>query len=204
MNTSFNTGSYSENFKVAVRIRPPVDREIDPSAGFFSVVKVLDDTSLTIIEYMGVAENDEEREESLKDNPSLANYHNFTFDYVYDQNSTQEEVYEHSGKSAVLSVLEGYNATLLAYGQTGTGKTFTMEGFKYNNLDPQRGMIPRAVEEIFHYIESADSTDSKFMVRVSYVQIYNEIISDLLKSERTALQIREEKKKGVFVEGLSE
>ena len=153
---------------------------------------------------MGVGDNDEEREESLKENPSLANYHNFTFDYVYDQNSTQEEVYEHSGKPAVLSILEGYNATLIAYGQTGTGKTFTMEGFKYNTSDPQRGMIPRAVEEIFHYIESADSSDSKFMVRVSYVQIYNENISDLLKTDRVSLQIREEKKKGVFVEGLSE
>lgn len=204
MNTSFNTGSYSENFKVAVRVRPPVERELDSEDNFFSVIRVLDDTSLTIIEYMGVADTDAEREESLKENPSIANYHNFTFDYVYDQNSTQEEVYEHSGKPAVLSVLEGYNATLLAYGQTGTGKTYTMEGFKYDDNDPQRGMIPRAVEEIFHHIESADSSDSKFMVRVSYVQIYNEMISDLLKADRSSLQIREEKKKGVFVEGLSE
>ena len=203
MNTSYIAAS-SDNFKVAVRVRPPVDRELDSDNNFFSVIRVLDDSALTIIEYMGVADTDLEREESLKENPSLANYHNFTFDYVYDQNSTQEEVYEHSGKPAVLSVLEGYNATLLAYGQTGTGKTYTMEGFKYDNTDPQRGMIPRAVEEIFSYIESADSSDSKFMVRVSYVQIYNEIISDLLKADRTALQIREEKKKGVFVEGLSE
>jgi Kinesin motor domain len=204
MNSSFNLNSYSENFKVAVRVRPPVDREIDPVNGFFSIVRVVDDSSLSIIEYMGVADNDQDREASLEENPSLANYHNFTFDYVYDQNSTQEEVYEHSGKPAVLSVLEGYNATLLAYGQTGTGKTYTMEGFKYDTNDPHRGMIPRAIEEIFHYIESSDSSDSKFMVRVSYVQIYNEIISDLLKFDRTSLIIREEKKKGVFVEGLSE
>ena len=128
MNSSINAGSYSENFKVAVRVRPPLDREIDPTNGFFSTVRVIDDTSLTIIEYMGIADNDLDREESLKENPSLANYHNFTFDYVYDQNSTQDEVYEHSGKPAVLSVLEGYNATLLAYGQSGTGKTFTMVG----------------------------------------------------------------------------
>jgi len=51
-----------------------------------------------------------------------------------------------------MSVLEGYNATILAYGQTGTGKTYTMEGFKYQQNDPSRGIIPRAMEEIFRYI----------------------------------------------------
>ena len=204
MNTPTSPIPYSDNFKVAVRARPPVDREIDSENVFFSVVRVLDDSSLTIIEYMGVADNDKDRIYSLRENPSLASYHSFTFDYVYDQNSTQEEVYIHSGKPAVLSVLEGYNATLLAYGQTGTGKTYTMEGLKFDLSDDQRGMIPRSVEEIFSHIESSNSSNMKFMVRVSYVQIYNEVISDLLKSDRTSLHIREEKKKGVFVEGLSE
>ena len=204
MNSSFNNGSLSENFKVAVRVRPPVEREVDADCGFFSVVRVQEQKALTIVEYMGIAENDYEREENLKENPALANYHSFTFDYVYDQDSSQEMVYENSGRSAVLSVLEGYNATLIAYGQTGTGKTFTMEGFHFDLADPLRGMIPRSVEEIFEYIESSDSSDHKFLVRVSYVQIYNEVISDLLKSDRVSLQIREEKKKGVFVEGLSE
>ena len=204
MNSSFNNGTLSENFKVAVRVRPPVEREIDSGYGFFSVVRVDDHNSITIIEYMGIAENDEEREENLKENPLLANYHSFTFDFVYDQDASQELVYNNSGQSAVLSVLEGYNATLLAYGQTGTGKTFTMEGFHFDLTDPLRGMIPRAVEEIFEHIQSAEYSNSKFMVRVSYVQIYNENISDLLKTDRVSLQIREEKKKGVFVEGLSE
>lgn len=204
MNSSFNNGTLSENFKVAVRVRPPVEREIDSDYGFFSVVRVADHNSITIIEYMGIAENDYEREENLKENPLLANYHSFTFDFVYDQDASQELVYNNSGQSAVLSVLEGYNATLLAYGQTGTGKTFTMEGFHFDLTDPLRGMIPRAVEEIFEHIHSAEYSNSKFMVRVSYVQIYNENISDLLKTDRVSLQIREEKKKGVFVEGLSE
>jgi len=79
-----------------------------------------------------------------------------------------------------------------------------MEGFKYNVGDPQRGIIPRSMEEIFKFIQMQSSKNSTFMVRVSYLQIYNEIISDLLKVERTSLQIREDKKKGVFVEGLSE
>ena len=103
-----------------------------------------------------------------------------------------------------MSVLEGYNATILAYGQTGTGKTHTMEGFKYNAGDPQRGIVPRSMEEIFKYIQMQSNNNTTFMVRASYLQIYNEVISDLLKVERTSLSIREDRKKGVFVEGLSE
>jgi len=118
--------------------------------------------------------------------------------------SNQQEVYEQTAKPAVISILEGYNSTIFAYGQTGTGKTFTMEGFTYSSTDIQRGIIPRSIDEIFNYIESLSSSDTKFMVRASYLQIYNEMISDLLKPEKTSLQIREDKKKGVFVEGLSE
>ena len=145
-----------------------------------------------------------EREQDIQDNPGLVTYHHFTFDYIYDQDSTQVQVYENTARAAVLSVLEGYNATLLAYGQTGTGKTYTMEGFKYNSTDPQRGIVPRASEEIFKFIESSQSANATFMVRASYLQIYNEYISDLLKPDRGILQIREEKRRGVFVEGLSE
>lgn len=65
-------------------------------------------------------------------------------------------------------MLEGYNATIFAYGQTGTGKTFTMEGFK-SQTDPSRGIIPRSMEEIFTYIQSESSDHSKFMVRASYL-----------------------------------
>jgi GTPase SAR1 family protein len=131
-------------------------------------------------------------------------YHTFKFDHVYDQDSSQKFVYENTAKSAVTSVLEGYNATILAYGQTGTGKTFTMEGFSTGLTDPNKGIIPRSMEEIFKYIENTSNKSKTFMVRASYLQIYNEVITDLLKNESTPLQIRENKKKGVFVEGLSE
>ena len=104
----------------------------------------------------------------------------------------------------MLNVLLGYNATIFAYGQTGTGKTFTMEGFRSSQSDPDRGIIPRSMEEIFGYIQSAQRKSQTFMIRASYLQIYNEVISDLLKNERTSLQIREDPRRGVFVEGLSE
>jgi Cdc6-like AAA superfamily ATPase len=69
-------------------------------------------------------------------NPSICNYHSFAFDYVYGPKSEQGFIYENTAKPAVLSVLEGYNATVLAYGQTGTGKTYTMEGFSKSINDP--------------------------------------------------------------------
>ncbi len=131
----------------------------------------------------------------------LYSSHRFTFDHVYDERATQAEVYEHTAKSAVMSALQGYNATIIAYGQTGTGKTYTMEGFT-NEAD--RGIIPRSTEALFDWIETSGSKEARFLVRASYVQIYNEVISDLLKPERTNLVIREDKRKGVFVEALSE
>lgn len=78
-----------------------------------------------------------------------------------------------------------------------------MEGFKYSGCDPQRGIVPRSMEQIFQYIENV-WRGTTFMVRASYLQIYNEVISDLLKTDWTSLNIWEDKKKGVFVEGLSE
>ena len=107
------------------------------------------------------------------------------------------------------SVLEGYNGTVLAYGQTGTGKTYTMEGTLEG---AHRGVIPRAAAEIFDYIQSdkpsvaadAEDSTSQWLVRVSFCQIYNEKISDLLRSDGNDLKIREGGNKEIFVEDLSE
>ena len=81
-----------------------------------------------------------------------------------------------------------------------------MEGFSRNPnaSTSERGIIPRAIEQIFSHIAEHASARMRFLVRASYLQIYNEAISDLLKSERANLAIREDKRRGVFVEGLSE
>ena len=100
--------------------------------------------------------------------------------------------------------IQGYNATILAYGQTGTGKTYTMEGASYHIQDQNRGIVPRSVAEIFKYIEGQSNLSTAFEVRAAYLQIYNEMVSDLINAEGKSLQIREHQKKGVFVEGLSE
>ena len=79
--------------------------------------------------------------------------HRYTFDEVFDINTSQEEVYNCTAKPAVYSVLEGYNSTIFSYRQTGTGKTFTMEGFTYDNLDSSLGIIPRTIEDILSILK---------------------------------------------------
>ena len=200
-NASSSNGNFdgpSKNFKVVIRVRPPLPRELDGDKPFQNVVKVSrDERAITISENVNATDDD--------GNPTYVNgpysTHRFTFDTVYGQNATQEKVYNTTARAVVDSSLQGYNATIFAYGQTGTGKTYTMEGFHQHD---QRGIIPRAIEQIFNHISSSVSPRLRFLVRASYLQIYNEVISDLLKPERTNLAIREGKYGGVFVEGLSE
>lgn len=129
------------------------------------------------------------------------NSYSFSFDRVYDPSSSQEEIYDESARAAVMNVLQGYNASIVAFGQTGAGKTFTMSG---DPVGEGRGIIPRAIEDVFTHIQRDTGEQCQFLVRASYLQIYNEVISDLLKQGATNLHIREDKKGGVRVEGLSE
>lgn len=125
----------------------------------------------------------------------------FTFDTVFDSNSTQVNVYQATAYPIVESVLGGYNGTVFAYGQTGTGKTFTMEGVRSDkNL---RGIIPNSFQHIFDKINL--SSDVQYLVRVSYLEIYNEVIRDLLSNDPKAkLDLKEHPEKGVYVKDLSQ
>ncbi|RLO09219.1 hypothetical protein DYB28_014713, partial [Aphanomyces astaci] len=203
------SGRYGSNFKVVIRVRPPLPRELQGDKPFQNIVSV--DSSghyLTVSNsnhHHNPSSNDDQQGNSSSSSSSYSN-HSFSFDHVYDQHSTQRAVYENTAKAVVESSLEGYNATIFAYGQTGTGKTYTMEGFNSSGGSSleDRGIIPRAIEQIFMHIQANMSARMRFLVRASYLQIYNESISDLLKPERNNLTIREDKKRGVFVEGLSE
>ena len=191
----------SDNLHVIIRVRPPLPRELEEDLPFRSIVMLNNENkNCSLVEYMGAEINEKERQREWIESPHLFQLHRFAFDHVFDMDSEQATVYETTAKPAVCSILEGYNSTIFAYGQTGTGKTFTMEGFTYDCTDGLRGIIPRCIEDIFGYIESFSNLNTKFMVRASYLQIYNEYISDLLKPDKVNLQIREDKKKGVFVE----
>lgn len=194
-----------DNVKVAIRVRPPLPREREEGIPFRSIALVSEDHKcIRLVEYLGAQLDEVERQKEWDEKPFLFQLHRFTFDFVFDMDSSQADVYSQTAQQAVLSVLEGYNSTIFAYGQTGTGKTYTMEGFTYNNNDPAKGIIQRTIEDIFYNIEQASNQNTKFIIRASYLQIYNEMISDLLKPEKKNLQIREDKKKGIYVDNLTE
>ncbi|XP_075732123.1 osmotic avoidance abnormal protein 3 [Rhipicephalus microplus] len=121
----------------------------------------------------------------------------FCFDGAYDCNSTTEQIYDDIVYPIVESVSEGYNGTVFAYGQTGCGKSFSMQG-----APQQKGIIPRSFEHVFEAIAAADS--SKYLVHASYLEIYNEDVRDLLAEDtRKRLDLKEHPDKGVYVPGLS-
>ncbi|KAJ3680847.1 hypothetical protein LUZ60_015336 [Juncus effusus] len=150
-----------------------------------------------------------------------ANKHNdrtFTFDKVFGPKSRQKDVFDHAVVPLVNEVLEGYNCTIFAYGQTGTGKTYTMEGgFGGKNLENEElpteaGVIPRAVKKIFQVLEAQGT---EYSMKVSFLELYNEELMDLLAPEdltpkyvdektKKPLALMEDGKGGVFVRGLEE
>ncbi|KAJ6789324.1 hypothetical protein PWT90_01064 [Aphanocladium album] len=126
----------------------------------------------------------------------------FTFDRVFDMDCQQQDIFDFSIRPTVDDILNGYNGTVFAYGQTGAGKSYTMMGTSIDD-DSGRGVIPRIVEQIFASIMSSPST-IEYTVRVSYMEIYMERIRDLLAPQNDNLPVHEEKNRGVYVKGLLE
>jgi kinesin family protein 3/17 len=160
--TKNSSSSQGNNFKVVVRVRPPIKRETAVNA----LMCVASEGNETLTVTSG-----------LQDRPA-GNTHSFVFDRVYAPDASQDHLYTSAVRPVVRSILEGYNGSIIAYGQTSTGKTYTIEGSEGD----QRGIIPRASEEIFNYIETQSDSSSRFLVRASFLQIYNEKIMDLLVS----------------------
>ena len=133
-------------------------------------------------------------------NPQITNEtKDFTFDAVFDETCRQVEVYTESCAPVVEQVLEGYNGTVFAYGQTGTGKTHSMEGVAGDA--ELKGIIPRVFEHVFDAIATIESKE--FLVRASYLEIYNEDIRDLLKKDEKKLELKDSADSGVYVKDLS-
>eukprot|EP00736_Rhodelphis_marinus_P013962 Rmarinus@m.10756 len=131
----------------------------------------------------------------------------FRYDGIL-HNASQDQVYESVAFDIVDSVLKGYNGTMLAYGQTGAGKTFTMSGGTIGRMARfnQRGVIPRAIHHVFESI--AHSPEFAYSVRISYCEIYNETLYDLLSpqssDEQPELSIMEDQHGQVYVRGLTQ
>uniref|UniRef100_A0A4W2GCT0 Kinesin family member 27 n=2 Tax=Bos TaxID=9903 RepID=A0A4W2GCT0_BOBOX len=167
--------------KVAIRIRPLLCKEV--LHNHQACVRVIPNTQQIIIGRDRI----------------------FTFDFVFGKNSTQDEVYNTCIKPLVLSLIEGYNATVFAYGQTGSGKTYTIGGGHVASVvEGQKGIIPRAIQEIFQNISGKPSID--FNIKVSYIEVYKEDLRDLLELETSVkdLHIREDEKGNTVIVGAKE
>ncbi|XP_010753065.3 kinesin-like protein KIF16B isoform X1 [Larimichthys crocea] len=184
--------------RVAVRVRPMNRREKDLTAK--SIIKMEGNkTSITNLKIP-----DSISGESTRDRTKT-----FTYDFSYDSTEcksstfvSQEKVFKDLGSDVLKAAFEGYNACVFAYGQTGSGKSYTMMG---NPGDA--GLIPRFCEGLFSRISEATRWDvASFRTEVSYLEIYNERVRDLLRRKSTQtynLRVREHPKDGPYVEDLS-
>eukprot|EP00063_Salmo_salar_P040841 XP_014015676.1 PREDICTED: centromere-associated protein E isoform X7 [Salmo salar] len=168
--------------KVCVRVRPLIERE-ETAAESAEPVKLYWKTDKKTIHQV--------------DDGNLTK--NFSFDRVFSAEETTLQLYQELAKPLVVSTVEGYNGTIFAYGQTSSGKTFTMMG---SSLTP--GVIPLAMEDVFQTIKNCPKKE--FLLRVSYLEIYNETVTDLLCDswKRKPLEIREGNNKNVYVADLTE
>ncbi|KAF9163010.1 hypothetical protein DFQ26_003043 [Actinomortierella ambigua] len=170
----------TENVTVTVRARPISPSELRvANGGPGEVWAVTDNTVGYTDEYMNFARR-----------PAT--------EYAFDHALTGSDnalIYETAVKDLVRSAMEGYNGTVFAYGQTSSGKTYT-------GTEKQPGVTPRAVEEIFKYIR--ENSEREFLLRVSFLEIYNESIRDLLSPEAIDLRIHEDRKRGIYVSPLKE
>ncbi|XP_038210713.1 kinesin-like protein KIF18A isoform X1 [Zerene cesonia] len=194
---SGSTQNMAANIKVVVRVRPMNSKEMEQNNRI--VVDVVDDRMLVFdpkeeirpFFYQGVQQPN--KNFLKRGNKELK----FVFDNVCGQNASNYDVFETTTKEMLPSLMEGYNCSVFVYGATGAGKTFTMIGSKENP-----GITYLTMEHLFYTINSFEK-DREFDIGVSYIEVYNENVYDLLKPSSTPLQLREDSKYGVMVAGLT-
>ncbi|XP_020090735.1 kinesin-like protein KIN-7D, chloroplastic isoform X1 [Ananas comosus] len=172
-NAALDVEGFKENVTVTVRFRPLSPREIRQGE---EIAWYADGDIIVRNEH----------------NPSLA----YAYDRVFGPTTTTRHVYDVAAQHVVGGAMEGINGTIFAYGVTSSGKTHTMHG---DQRSP--GIIPLAVKDAFSIIQETPSRE--FLLRVSYMEIYNEVVNDLLNPAGQNLRIREDLQ-GAFVEGIKE
>lgn len=177
--------SFSIKLKVALRVRPPNDKERRTKHKI--VVHVTDDQSLILLPKK---KGDRCETEQQYNKDTL-----FIFDKVFNQNSQNEDVFNEVVKDLITSLLDGFNCSVFFYGATGTGKTHTMFG-KPN----APGIIFLTIQELFDCVDLLKA-ERDFKINVSYLEIYNENIYDLLRSS-TSLKIMDDGRNGLIISGL--
>lgn len=197
--------SARESVKVIVRCRPFSDKE---KAEGHSNIVTIDHKAATVTITQPISKKPPTKPSSSSSSSSAptslpyseSSSKTFTFDSVFDSNSTQRDVFNATARPIVDAVLNGYNGTIFAYGQTGTGKTFSMEGIR--DVPELCGIIPNAFDQIFSTINTGNAS-TQYLVRASYLEIYNEEIRDLLNTNQTRLEMKESPESGVYVKDLT-
>ncbi|MCI4381778.1 hypothetical protein PGIGA_G00255830 [Pangasianodon gigas] len=143
----------------------------------------------------------------------------FTFDYVFDMDTNQDNIYSNCTEKLIEGCFEGYNATIFAYGQTGSGKTYTMgTGFDVSIPEDELGIIPRAVSHLFKGIEQRQQAAKEegrpvpeFKINAQFLELYNEEVLDLFDSTRdmesrkqkSHIKIHEDASGGIYTVGVT-
>ena len=178
------------NILVAVRARPLLQHDNTVK----SVVRVLDQKMIVVLDPSKV----NEQTDVLRANRSREK--RYAFDHVFSSEDDQQTVFNRTTKFLIQGVLDGFNATVFAYGQTGAGKTYTMIGNR-----EQPGIMVLTLQELFHHSHRVAAKDSlEFKVTVSFLEVYNENIRDLLSDGEEFLDLREDPMKGPVVSGITE
>ncbi len=122
----------------------------------------------------------------------------YAFDYAFSQDIGQDEIFQKTTKFLIEGVMTGFNATVFAYGSTGAGKTYTMMGEEYND-----GVMLLSIQELFNQIDLV-SSEQDYQLKISYIEVYNENIKDLLNGKNKNLDLREDPTRGITVAGVTE
>jgi hypothetical protein len=171
--------SASENIRVVVRCRNLMSNELE--RGDKAVVRMDLATNQVVLQH------------------AIGDPETFAFDAVYNNTYTQRDIFLQEVQPLVEAVLQGYNATVFAYGQSGSGKTFTMTG---KLEDPKLwGMMPQVVDHLFNEVKKLSSSTKTFKIRASYVELYNGKSRDLLASKQVNLEIKQNMAKNFYVKG---
>ncbi|KAJ1654047.1 hypothetical protein IWQ61_005952 [Dispira simplex] len=174
-------GKDADHINVNIRIRPLNSREQRQSAP--NTPWLVKNDTITQLHY------------HTQGRPSLGN--SYTFDNIFEPQHSTGQVFEKVAEDIINSSMAGFNGTIFAYGQTSSGKTHTM----YGTLE-EPGVIDLSIRRIFHMIEQ--TPEREYLLRVSFLEIYNEVIKDLLNPENHHLKIHEHTKRGIFVGNLTE
>lgn len=186
------TGSKDESIRVIFRVRPLNSKEEADGRNIVTTAH-MDRGAIEI----------RNPTSSSSDPPKV-----FTFDSVFGPSSSQRQIYDICASPIVQSVLEGYNGSIFAYGQTSAGKSHTMVG--RDEPTELRGIIPNAFEHIYEHVGMESLNETQYLIRASYYEIYNENIIDLLATNndnnantKQGLDLKESPDTGVYIKGLT-